>query len=244
MMTVPVAASSRPAAKGLTSWSFSRFNAYTKCPLAAKLSIIDRLPQPESAAMSRGDSIHKQAASYISGEISQLPESLVLFKDLFIDLRARFEEDVTVEDTWALRHDWSVTTWDDWKECYVRIKTDAVRLTGNHIDILDFKTGKFSPQYNVAEYELQLELYSLGALLMYGSAIPDITVSPHLIYLDHGIVYPQEPKVYTLADIPRLKKEWEKRVQPMMNDRAFAPNPGQHCRWCSYSASKNGPCEF
>ncbi len=243
-MTVPVAATSRPAPKGLTSWSFSRFSHYTKCPLAAKLSIIDRLPQAESAAMARGDAIHKQAAGYISGAVEHLPESLMLFKDLFQDLRARFEDDVTVEDTWALRRDWSVTTWDDWQGCWLRIKTDAVRLTDEHLDILDWKTGKFSPQYNVAEYELQLELYSLGALLLYGGAIPDITVSPHLIYLDHGIVYPQKAVVYTMKDLAGLKLAWEHRTRPMLNDRTFAPNPGQQCTWCNFSKEKGGPCQY
>jgi len=243
-MSTPVIATSRPPPKGLTSWSFSRFNSYTKCPLAAKLSIIDRLPQGESPAMARGDSIHKQAASYISGELDQLPDSLALFKDLFNDLRDRYGEDVAVEDTWALRRDWSVTTWDDWTGCWLRIKTDAVRLVDEHLDILDWKTGKFSPQYNVAEYELQIELYSLGALLMYGEAIPELTVSPHLVYLDHGIVYPSSPLVFTMKDLPRLKLTWQDRTRAMLNDRTFAPNPGYACQWCAYSKSKGGPCVY
>jgi hypothetical protein len=243
-MPAPVAASAKPEPKGFTSWSFSRFNAYARCPLAAKLSNLDKLPQPESAAMSRGDAIHKQAASYISKEIRKLPDSLKLFDGLFNDLRGRYGDDVTVEDTWAFRDDWSVTDWNDWAECWLRIKTDAVRLSGSHMDVMDWKTGKYAPQYNTADYTLQLDLYSLGALLMYGAAVPDLTVSPHLVYLDHGIVHPENPKLYRMNDLPRLKQEWKNRVRPMLNDKTFAPNPGQQCRFCSYSKEKNGPCIY
>jgi RecB family exonuclease len=243
-MIAPIAASSKPEPKGFTSWSFSRFNSYAKCPLAAKLSLIDKLPQAESAAMSRGDSIHKQAAAYISKQTRKLPDSLTLFKDLIGDLRSRYGDDVTVEDTWAFRDDWSVTTWDDWEGCWLRIKTDAVRLAGSHMDVMDWKTGKYSPQYNVAEYTLQMDLYSLGALLMYGAAVPDLTVSPHLVYLDHGIVHPEKAHIYRMNDLPRLKQDWTKRTKPMLSDRTFAPNPGMQCRWCSFSKEKNGPCQF
>jgi RecB family exonuclease len=241
-MNMPIQATSRPPAKGFTAWSFSRYRAYTTCPLQAKLSMIDKLPQPASPAMDRGSSIHDTAAAYVKGEMRQLPEALTLFKDLFVDLRKRYETDVVVEDSWAFRRDWSVTTYDDWDNCWLRVKVDIARLTGQHIDILDWKTGKYSPQYNVADYELQLDLYSLGALLIFGDAIPDMTVSPHLVYLDHGVVHPEKPITYTLKDLPRLKKEWERRTAPMLNDRMFPPNPGQQCTWCAFTKAKGGPC--
>jgi hypothetical protein len=244
-MVFPIAASSKPATKGFTAWSFSRYNAYVKCPLAAKLSNIDKIPQPPSTAMDRGSMIHGLAAGYISGELPQMPESLLLFKDLFIDLRARYNDDeVIAEDSWAFRKDWSVTTFDDWDNCWCRIKVDAVRLIEGSLDVLDWKTGKYAPQYNVADYELQIELYSLGALLMFGGKIPDIRVAPRLIYLDHGIVHPEKAQIYTMKDLPRLKTAWEKRTTPMLVDRTFAPNPGQQCTWCAYSKTKSGHCVY
>jgi RecB family exonuclease len=242
-MALKIEASAKPPVKGFTAWSFSRYNAYLKCPLAAKLSNIDKIPQPESSAMLRGSGIHAMAAEYIMGgeRSHQLPADLRLFSGLFEELRAGHPETVLVEDSWAFRDDWSVTTWDDWTGCRVRIKVDVAQLEGDTVNIIDWKTGKFSPQWNVSEYELQLELYVLGAMIMFGESVPNLKVSPRLVYLDHGLVYPEEPKVWTMEHLPALRNLWERRATPLMNDTIFAPNPGRACSWCAYGKSKPQP---
>jgi RecB family exonuclease len=206
--------------------------------------MLDKLPTPPSKAMDRGSAVHDWAEEFITGKRPDLAPELQGFASLFANLRTGYQTTVLAEDTWAFRSDWTVTTYDDWAECWLRVKVDVAKLDGNRIDILDWKTGKFSPQWNVQDYELQLELYSLGALAMFGIDLPDIEVSPRLIYLDAGITYPAKPLVYTLDDLPRLQKEWTDRVQPMLNDRIFAPNPSRLCDWCAFSKSKGGPCEY
>lgn len=242
----------------ITAWSFSRYSQYKKCPLAAKFAFIDKIKQPQNDAMARGDAIHKIAEAYIKGTSpGKVPEELGHFPNFFKKMRQLYKkkpELITVEDTWAFRKDWSRTTWNDWAGCWVRIKLDLSWIDVTTVAIVDHKTGKFSPQYNVEEYMEQLDLYATGALLIYAHLGPDLKVIPALHFLDHEVIYPEPGstgvRVYTPADLPRLKKEWEKRTKPMLNDKTFAPKPNSLCGWCYFGQAgkikQGGPglCKF
>lgn len=215
----------------ITSWSYSRYDLYNKCPAKAKYKFIDKLPEPPAPAMERGNVIHKLAEQYTKGELKKLPQELKLFEEEFKELR---KSNPIVEQTWAFRSDWSPTVWNDWSGCAVRIKTDAACVDDDTLYVIDHKTGK-----KREGYELQLSLYALGGLLTY----PDIKkVSTQLWYLDEG----GDPivKGYEVTQLPELKADWERRVQPMLNDTRFAPKPSNECRWCPFSKSKGGPCKF
>ena len=170
---------------------------------------------------------------------------------MFKRLRVKFKktpELMTVEDTWAFRSDWTETVWNDWAGCWLRIKVDCSEQDGNVVVINDFKTGKFR-QDNKNDYLIQLELYALGALVLYGQNIPDVIVKPRLVYTDTAVIYPPEGELqYTMADLPKLKKTWEKRVRPMMNDKTFAPKPNQYCYSCHFRKSNKdaggGQCQY
>ena len=154
---------------------------------------------------------------------------------------------MAVEETWAFTKNWTATTWDDWADCWVRIKLDcAEHEDDTTLLVNDWKTGKFREENN-QEYLKQLELYALSALLTYEHVQK---VKPRLIYLDAGVIYPSEddPIVYTREDIPRLRSLWEQRVEPMLNDKIFAPRPNNLCKWCFFrkdnAAEGGGQCEF
>lgn len=236
--------------KQVTSWSFSRYSTYKQCPLKLKLSAIDRIREPGNEAMARGDAIHKLAEKYIKGEGRSLPPELKLFADEFKKLRAQYKKKINgmvVEDNWSFTKDWDETQWDDWINCWLRIKLDCAH---HHDDetliITDWKTGKFRPEMN-EEYVEQLELYALAALLLHEHIQQ---VKPRLAYLDLGITYPEAGAelVFTRADIPKLKKLWEKRTKAMLNDKQFAPRPNDKCRWCFYRSSNKvaggGQCKY
>lgn len=237
-------------AKTLTSWSFSRYSDYVQCPFKAKLKHLDRIKEPGNEAMQRGADIGKKAELYVKGEGRVLPPELLKFAPLFRDLRKRYKKKLhgmTVEDTWAFTNAWDQTTWNDWVNCWVRIKLDlAYPEDDETLIVIDWKTGKFREEKN-AEYMEQLELYALGALLMH----PHVqTVRPYLKYLDIGITYPPEGKdvEYTRADIPKLQKTWAKRTKKMLSDTRFAPRPNNLCKWCHYrkdnAANGGGQCKF
>lgn len=237
--------------KAATSWSFSRYSDYKSCPLKFKLKHIDRHKEPGNAAMDRGANIHTLAENYIKGKLAKLPPELKTFEPEFKQLKTMFKkrsQSMVVEDNWAFTKNWDETAWDNWTECYLRIKLDCA----HHIDegtmvVTDWKTGKFREEKN-EEYVEQLELYALAALILH----PHLEkVMPRLAYTDIGVVYPEEdsPMVFTQDDVPRLKKLWEKRVKPMFADKKFAPRANASCRYCWFSQSKKdaggpGLCKY
>ena len=147
-----------------------------------------------------------------------------------------------VEDNWAFTKNWGPSRWDDWNNCWLRVKLDVAERTDNKVVITDYKTGKYRPD-NVGDYEEQGELYVTGALQVF-SVIPDLEVSSRLVYLDAGRIYPETSLTYTINDLPKLKKNWEARVKPMFVDKKFAPKPNQFCKWCHFRSSNGGPCKF
>ena len=239
-----------------TSWSYSRYNDYVKCPYAAKKKHIDKIKEPKSEAMERGIRIGKLGEDYIKGIISRLPAELKNFETDFKAMRKQYAAAVKssvkkpalpiiVEDNWAFTRDWTITRWDDWVGCWVRIKLDVGRFLEEDLyEITDWKTGKFRPEKN-AEYMEQIELYALAVLLTYYDR-PNLRVVARLGYLDSGDVYPPqgEETVYTQADVKKLKRQWEQRTKKMFADTAFRPTPGNHCRWCMHSKAKGGTCKF
>lgn len=239
--------------KQLTSWSFSRYSDYKQCPLKCRLKHVDRIKEPVSDALNRGAAIHDLAEQYIKGKVKvrTFPMELKAFEAEFKMLKAQYKKKINgmvVEDNWAFTKDWDETQWDNWVQCYVRIKLDCAHHESDEVLIItDWKTGKFRVEMN-EDYVEQLELYALAALLLH----PHIEqVKPRLAYTDQGTIYPEKPEdmSFTRADIPMLKKKWEKRVKPMMSDKLFAPRPNDKCKWCWYGQSKKaaggpGLCKY
>lgn len=215
----------------ITAWSYSRYSLYEECPAKAKYKFIDKLPEPSSPAMERGNTIHKLAEQYTKGLIKKLPPELKLFKEQFEELK---RSKPIVEETWAFTSKWAKTTWNDWQGCAVRIKIDAACVFDDTLYVIDHKTGKMREGY-----ETQLSLYALGGMLTF----PKVkTVSTQLWFLDQG-GQPTE-KEYKSTQLTVLMQDWDKRTRPMLADTRFSPKPGNACRWCPYSKSKGGPCKF
>lgn len=217
-------------AKQITSWSYSRFATYEECPAKAKYKFIDKLPEPPSPAMERGNQIHKLAEEYTKGNIKKLPQELIQFKEEFELLR---ESKPIVEETWAFTSKWHITTWNDWQNCWLRVKTDAACVEDDWLYVIDHKTGKKRDGYDA-----QLNLSALAGMLIF----PKVKfVSTQLWYLDSG---EQVTKDYNAEEMPQLMLDWVKKTRAMLSDTRFAPKPGNGCRWCPFSKSKGGPCKF
>jgi Protein of unknown function (DUF2800). len=243
------------AAKPVTSWSFSRYGDYKTCPLKFKLKHIDKIAEPKSDAMQKGIDAHNDAEAYVKGTLAKLPPVLSGLKDEFVAMRKMYKSKkfpMIVEDNWAFTAEWEETQWNDWVRCWVRIKLDAAHyVTADEMMVTDWKTGKPS-EFKNAEYMEQLELYAVAALLM--SARENVRVRVRLGFTEAGeIVVPRDKNgdeiTYTRADLPRLMKEWNKRVKPMMSATNFPPRANSTCRWCFYGQAgkaKGGPglCQF
>ena len=236
-----------------TSWSFSRYMDWSTCPRKFKLKHLDKINEPPNAAMARGIAVHNMAEAYVKGTLAKLPDELKSFKDEFTKLRAMYKSKklpMIVEDNWAFDVNWDETQWNNWAECWVRIKLDCAHYAERNVMfVTDYKTGKMSDFKN-AEYMMQMELYALAALLM--SSVEDVTIKPRLLYTDSGQTYPPagQEVSYTRADLPELMGTWNKRVKPMMTATHFPPRANSTCKWCWYGQSKKaeaggpGLCEY
>lgn len=226
------------------SWSFTRYDDYSKCPLFFKLKNLDKLPEPKSPAMLRGADIAKASEDYLLKRTSKLDLNLKTFAEEYKFYRT--QPNIIVEASWGFTRDWNACSPTDWNNCWGRAKIDIgyVDLQDNELHIRDGKTGKFR-EHDAAKYMMQLELYSAVGIIMYPTVRK---VIPRLNYTDLGITYPDGVKVpdveYTAKEAVALQKVWNKRVVPMFNDRQFAPRPGKHCGYCPYSKEKGGPCKF
>lgn len=241
---------SRPPCQPIKAWSFSTYADYKLCPSKVYYKKVLKLKEPPNAAMERGDQIHKLAERYIKGDIPvKIPPELALFEKEFKELRAKFRkisQSMVIEDSWAMTKAWEETAWNDWAGCWLRLKLDcAFHVDDTTLRINDWKTGKFREDKN-EDYQEQLELYALVALILHDHIQ---TVTPFLVYLDQGVVYPSKPEdaermTYTRDMIPALKKTWEKRTRALLSDTVFAPRPNNLCGWCFFRKDNNGPCSF
>jgi len=237
--------------KQFKSWSFSRLQDFRNCPFKAKLKHLDKIPEPKSEAMQRGIDIHDFASDYIKGKIKALPPELKLFRTEFDVLKKAYKlkiQGAIVEENWAFTKDWSITQWDDWVGCVVRIKLDAAHFIedGDILEVWDWKSGKFNIAKN-EEYMEQLDLYALAALLM----LPDIIgVRPVLGYLDTGDTFPSVKNrvTYYREDLVKLKRYWDKQAKPILIASTFPPRPNKYCYSCHFrkgnEANGGGQCKY
>jgi hypothetical protein len=221
----------RRAPKRFTAWSYSRWTDYENCPRQARFKHLDKLPEVKGKALERGSQIHTEGENFLIRKTRGVPTSYVAFKTQLETIRRR---GAIAEGSWTFTRDWELTEWNDWDAAWVRMKIDAHYVDGNGaLRVIDFKTGKVRDS-NVP----QLELYGLGGLLRY----PEVqTVRAEFWYLDAG---ESHALVFKREEVETLRAEWLRRTKPMLTDTRFKPKPGYACKWCSFSKTKGGPCEF
>lgn len=234
-----------PNVKQFTSWSYSRFRDYDRCPLFAKLKHLDKISEgPDSPAMARGSAIGKMAEDYTKGLLKTLPMELRLFDKEFKALRAMKMRNVWVEESWCFDRNWQPVAWNDWNNVWLRVKMDLCGVDEHRVLVpVDHKTGKYR-EHELGSYLEQLDIYAMGGMCQHTQTIG---ASPRLWFLDEGIIYPQvnnEELYYPRSELPLLQKKWTAKVRPMFEDKTFKPRPNDKCRYCAYSKSKGGTCPF
>lgn len=224
-------------AKAPTSWSYSRYSEHDRCAASYKYKYIDKLPEPESPALERGSEVHKTLAQYVRGDIPRMNPydtapvpGWTYFGRLLDQLR---DMDPLVEQDWGFTDSWKPTGWFA-KDTWLRTKLDAALIyEDGTADVVDYKTGKKRP-----EHAKQAELYAISVMCRYAQ-VHSVTV--RYWYIDSG-----EEAVFRFSrtSLKELLAKWTERAERMLRDKLLAPNPGIHCRWCPFSASKGGPCKY
>jgi hypothetical protein len=241
-----------PTYPPLDAWSYSRYATWCECPAKARFKYIDKLPEPSGPAAARGTEYHSLAEDYLAGRIPALPTELNKLKKQYAALR---KEKPEVEVEFALSRQWQPVHWfaKGKDAAWCRVKLDAVvpptvtrRLKKNFAiaKVYDHKTGGVDKDQKLrpgkeAEFEKQLELYALAALLRHPAADAAET---YLLHIDAGAVTAGPP--YMRSQIPQLIDLWEGRTAPMLKDVYFVPRPGPYCNRCHYRKGNGGPCIY
>lgn len=205
----------------------------------ARYRYVDKLPEPPSPPLERGSEIHKVVAQYLRGDLpadDPIP-GWTHFAKLFRQLR---ELDPAIEVEWGFTNKWKPTGWFG-SDTWFRSVIDALVLYDTDADVVDHKTGRPRPQ----ETAEQAELYAVSVFVRH----PNVQrVSVRFWYLDADVkVAPgQRETVYRFerSAAKEIVARWNKRAKRMLSDKIMAPTPGQHCRYCAFSASAGGPCRY
>lgn len=223
------------AAVALTAWSYSRYDTWLLCPFKFKCKFIDKLPDPGSAAMDRGDRVHKGLAAYIMGQGTLPSEVKFPFQQqLYAELRAIPDTDKVVEQQWAFDRNWNPVGWFDRVAWFRSVLDAGVVYEDLAVEACDHKTGKRHEGSNDEQMETQ-------AIAVFAQFKPAVHVTTRLIYIDAGS---EEIAEFPLSDKDKLMAKWAGKVAPMFADTTFIPRPNDRCRFCVYSRSAGGPCRF
>jgi hypothetical protein len=232
----------------MTSWSLSSVKAFERCGLLARYKYVDRLPEIRSDAASRGVDFHRDIELYLTGERTSLPDNLSYYAGFLQELR---KHEIYPEHTIKLSSQWEpVTEGPYWYKGVLDLKvlrrsepkTEGTSgaecsIPPTEAIIYDWKTGKIYP-----EHEDQRTLYSVAVFAEHPTVL---SVRAIHVYVDSRQL---REKTFHRDQMHDLRKPWEDRANKFLNalknSEWLIPNPGFHCRWCTYSRAKGGPCRF
>ena len=209
-------------------WSFSRWEDFNKCPFFYALKHIAKVKTPDvpNWIFERGNSIHALSEGFVKGEIRNVPKDLSSFRDEFIAVR---NLDAKAEVDYTITVDWVPTAGDDFDNAWLRAKLDIVVAKADPFTLVDVKTGKARPTH-----EQQGELYGMLALDRAPPATDRVDVE--FWYVDSGDT---ETLSFERGKLDKLKRDWLKRIRPMLGGRLFQKTPSKwSCEYCPYRSDK------
>ncbi len=239
----------------------SRTNDFLQCPLLFRFRVIDRLPEPQSAAAVRGTMVHAVLEGLFDlpagrrtheAAVAALPtvwESLVqeepsrvevlpAGEDLeawFAPARALLATYFTLEDPNRLQ--------PAERELSVRLSLeDDLELRGivDRLDVapdgalrvVDYKTGR-SPRAGYESSALfQMRFYALLLARLRGR----VPAMLQLIYLGDGVVVRHVPDEAELESTERRVRSIWGSIQDSARTGGWAPKKGPLCGWCAHQA--------
>lgn len=217
-------------------WSFSRWKVFNECRARYEFQYLQKLEQPESKHLVRGTFVHTLAENFLDMG-GKVPKELKEFAD---ELKAIRKLGAISERTLAFTKSWQETVFDDWKNCWLRVKIDADITEPTSATVIDFKTGK--PWKDTKD---QSEIYAVAKM----QRVKEVeTVDVEFWYTDSGEVVPY---FYSrIRDFKKLKQKWQARAQEMLAARTFPFTKNAYaCKYCPFRSDKElanglaGPCE-
>ena len=229
----------------IRSWSFSAWETFNRCPHAAKLKYVDKLPGPppkDDSPLTRGSALHEAAEAYIRSETDTLPTPLRKLQEEYDFYRQQLQDNpgsVLVEPEWAFDSNLNQVEWNA-RNVWLRIKPDIVHLIdATNAVLIDLKTGRRSG--NEVKHNRQGQLYAGAMFHLY----------PELFMIRVEFWYPDEKgqkpsRLYDRDQGEAFLGRWLQRGLDMTTCTDFPPKPNTaNCRYCDYGpANGNGECVF
>ena len=212
----------------LAAWSFSRIKSFEDCPKAFwHVSVKKDIPFQETPATKEGKETHLSIASYLKGEIKNLPLHLRHHEPFFTKIKNAPGEKI-IEQQIALNARYGITDWfakanHPSGEAYLRVISDCTILNGEHGVIFDWKTGKRSDDFT------QLKLTAATTFLL----APEVKSIKVAFYWMKEKAAPS--RELTRDEAPEVWNEILPRVQRYQeahDTNSFPARPGKNCKWC------------
>jgi len=215
------------------------------CPFAHRLKNVDKVyielkeeqceNLQEVSKRMRGIELHDQCAQYLKQETEEFP----FITDTLIRLRA--SEGLTVETTEYYDLDLSPLWKKPEGQDYVSTRKDAVLRTETFTEIFDAKFG--SLDYGFSKHIDECEFF----LACEASAFPEVGMWHITIHFpEHDYTIPRN--VYKYQDVARLQQSFIQRIDVILEDKFFKPNPTEaSCRFCAYRSEEalgSGHCPY
>ena len=241
------------------SLSPSKVSSFTDCALAFRFSVIDRLPEPPSAAATKGTLVHSalERLHMLPPDDRTVDVALGCLADAAAELRedadyagleltpeaeAEFHEDAAtlvrhyfrIEDPRAVR---AIGL-----ELSMEAEIDGVTLRGiidrleldddGELIVTDYKTGA-APSSNYERKRLSgVHIYSLLCEQLLGRRPRKV----QLLYLRDPLAIITEPSDQSTRGTRRTLGAVWKAVERACDREDFRPNPSRLCDWCAFQA--------
>ena len=238
----------------------SRANDFMQCPLLFRFRVVDRLPEPPSAAAVRGTLVHAvlerlfdapagrrtlEAARALlepcwEALLEERPECADLLPDgddttWFADAEALLATYFTLEDPNRLE--------PAERELVVRSDLDdAVELRGivDRLDVapdgamrvVDYKTGRSPGPGFEGSALFQMRFYALLLARLHGR----VPAMLQLVYLGDGTVLRHVPQDGELEQVERRVRAIWSGIQSAARSGSWQPRRSALCSWCAHQA--------
>lgn len=245
---------------GMPALSPSRASDFMQCPLLYRFRVIDKLPEPPTAAMARGTLVHDVLEHLFDVPAAERTQELAVSMvaptwERMLQDRPELAGVVDAQDESAVRawhreatallQRWFTLENPQWlepaeRELYVETDLDGLTLRGyvdrldvaadGRMRVVDYKTGR-SPGVGFESKALfQMKFYGLVLWRMRGQ----VPARLQLVYLGDGDIIRFDPVEQDLLGLARKVRALWDAITAAAEVGEFLPSKSKLCSWCHF----------